>query len=60
MMVGPTKRKPCFLSALLSASASGVTAGTSERDRKRLMRGSPSTKSQTKLSRLVPASRRSR
>ena len=29
MMVGPTKRKPCFLSALLSASASGVTAGTS-------------------------------
>ncbi|MNF97597.1 hypothetical protein D3C84_804320 [compost metagenome] len=46
-MVGPTKVKPAFFSALLMASASAVTAGTSPRPLKRLTLGAPPTKDQS-------------
>ncbi len=52
MIVGPTKVKPRFLRALLRASASGVTAGTSARLFGRLTFVFPPTKAQRKASKL--------
>jgi hypothetical protein len=57
-VVGPTKAKPSFLSALESAWLSGVTGGTSRSRRCRFTLGAPPTAPQASSARLPPSARR--